>query len=62
MAAQVWLCSFRSDETKQCWEFEVTASPPMAQANAEVAGIKSLESTRPGETIRCTHSRFVREI
>jgi hypothetical protein len=62
MSEQIWLCSFIDDTTGERWEFEMTSSPPMAQANAEVAGIKRLEAQRAGSRIRCTRSRFVKEI
>lgn len=58
---QIWLCAFIDDDSGEKWEFEVASRTPMSQANAEVSGIKSLASTRPGARIRCTHSRFLRE-
>lgn len=62
MKEQIWLCSFVDDTTGERWEFEVTSRPSMAQANAEVAGIKRLAAQRVGSSIRCTRSRFVKEI
>jgi hypothetical protein len=58
---QIWLCSFIDNNTGETLEFEVTSWTPIAQTQAEVAGIKMLASTRPG-SIRCIQSRFVREI
>lgn len=59
---QVWLCSYVDHDTDEHWEFEVRAEPPMAQANAEVTGLKSLLSTRPNARIHCTRSRFLTEL
>lgn len=60
--AQIWNCDFVDDFSGEKWTLAITAPRPMAQANAEVAGIKALSATRPNARIRCVSSRFVREV
>jgi hypothetical protein len=60
-AKERWHVALQDDDTREQWELDVVASPPMAQASAEVRAIKDAQNERPGHRIRCVFSRFVRE-
>lgn len=56
---ELWECHFADDSGSQ-HVLHIEASPPFAQASAEVAGIKRLSLEHEG--VRCVFSRFLKEV
>lgn len=53
---QLWRVELQHKFTQAVLVEEILASPPMAQASAEVSALKKY-----GDDYRCTHSRFIRD-